>query len=234
MKHGFVSAAELKACRAPKDPALPAPAEGYVLSFTAFYERGFSMPPHPFLRSLLRYYGLKLHHLTTSRVLHIAIFITLCEAYLGVDPDLNLWKYFFRVHRPQDPKAELMSYGGVVIHVKLGHEVDPNLEIPMPRSMKGWQKRWFFLKNDDFAPLPTFSGGRPVPLTSWGEGVIRKDLSGMQTLCENLQQLRQEGLTGIHPLQEFFNHRIQSLRLRKTKMWANPGSPATTVLPPGS
>jgi hypothetical protein len=76
MKHGFMSAVELEACRVTKDPTLLAPVEGYVVSFTIFYEQG-DVPPHPFLHSLLRYYGLKLHHLTPSGVLHITIFVTL-------------------------------------------------------------------------------------------------------------------------------------------------------------
>jgi hypothetical protein len=84
MKHGFMLAVELEACRVPKDPALPASMVGYVVSFTAFHERGFSVPLHLFLCSLLRYYDLELHHLTPSRVLQIFIFITLCEAYLGL------------------------------------------------------------------------------------------------------------------------------------------------------
>jgi hypothetical protein len=96
VKHVFVSATELKACRVPKEPALPAHVVGYVVSFTAFHERGFNVPSHPFLRSLLWYYGLELHHLPPFRVLHIAVFVTMCEAYLGVDPDLD----FFRVHSP--------------------------------------------------------------------------------------------------------------------------------------
>jgi hypothetical protein len=83
MKHGFMAAAELKAYRVSVDHAFSVPAEGYVVSFTAFYEREFGMPPHRFLRSLLWYYGLELHHLTPSRVLHIATFVTLCKAYLG-------------------------------------------------------------------------------------------------------------------------------------------------------
>jgi hypothetical protein len=49
---------ELTACHVPADPALPAPVGGYVVSFMVFYEHGFGMPPHRFLRSLLRYYGL--------------------------------------------------------------------------------------------------------------------------------------------------------------------------------
>jgi hypothetical protein len=206
MKHGFMSTAELKACQVPKDHALPAPMEGHMVSFMAFHDQAFGVPSHPFLLSLLRYYGPVLHHRTPSGVLHINIFISLSEAYLGVDPDLNLWKYFFHVHRLQDPEAELMISRGVAIHVKLGHGVDPYLEIPMPRSMNGWRKRWFFLKNNDSTPLPRFSGGHPIPLTSLGEGTIRKDLSRIQTLGEDFQQLRWEGLTRIHPLWMFFNY----------------------------
>jgi hypothetical protein len=89
----------------------------------------------------LWYYGLELHHLTPSRVLHIAVSVTLCEAYLGIDPELDMWKYFFCVRRPQDPEVELMTSGGAVIHVKSGHRADPYLEIPMPKSMKGWRKK---------------------------------------------------------------------------------------------
>jgi hypothetical protein len=100
MKHGFMSAVELETYQVLMDPVLPAPAEGYVVSFMAFYEQRFDVPLHPFLHSLLQYYGLELYHLTASGVLHIAVFITLCEAYLGVDPDLDLWKYFYCVHRP--------------------------------------------------------------------------------------------------------------------------------------
>jgi hypothetical protein len=33
-------------------------------------------------------------------------FMTLCEAYIGIDPDFDLWNYFFHVRRPQDPDTE--------------------------------------------------------------------------------------------------------------------------------
>jgi hypothetical protein len=78
-----------------------------VVSLVAFYERRFGIPLHQFLCSLLWYYSLELHHLSPLGVLHIASFVTLCEAYLGIDPEIDLWKYFFHVQRPQDPKAEL-------------------------------------------------------------------------------------------------------------------------------
>jgi hypothetical protein len=88
-----------------------------------------------------QYYGLEIHHLTPSGVLHITAFVTLCEAYLGIDLNLDLWKYFLCFHHPQDPEVELTISGGAVIHVKPGHREDPYLEIPMCRSMKGWRKK---------------------------------------------------------------------------------------------
>jgi hypothetical protein len=63
----------------------------------AFYERGFGVPPHQFLCSLLQSYGLDLHHLNPLGILHMVVFVTLCEAYNGIEPHFNLWSYFFRL-----------------------------------------------------------------------------------------------------------------------------------------
>jgi hypothetical protein len=97
MKLGFMAAVELEACHVLEDPMFLASMEGYVVSFVAFYEWGLSMPLHQFLRSLLWYYDPELHHLTPLGVLHIVALMTLCEAYLGIEPELDLWKYFFHV-----------------------------------------------------------------------------------------------------------------------------------------
>jgi hypothetical protein len=37
---------ELASYHVPEDPASPAPAEGYVVPFTTFYERGFGVTSH--------------------------------------------------------------------------------------------------------------------------------------------------------------------------------------------
>lgn len=38
------------------------------------------------VRGLLFYYGLEFQNLYPKTILHIACFITLCEAYLGIEP----------------------------------------------------------------------------------------------------------------------------------------------------
>jgi hypothetical protein len=36
----------------------------------------------------MQYYSLELQHLTPMGILHIVAFVTLCEAYMGIEPTL--------------------------------------------------------------------------------------------------------------------------------------------------
>jgi hypothetical protein len=46
----------------------PVPPEGYVVSFMAFHERGFGVSASPFMRALLHYYKVELHHLAPNSI----------------------------------------------------------------------------------------------------------------------------------------------------------------------
>jgi hypothetical protein len=50
-----MTAMELMACRMPEDPLFSVPVNGYMVTFMAFYERGFVASSHWFLHPLLRY-----------------------------------------------------------------------------------------------------------------------------------------------------------------------------------
>jgi hypothetical protein len=127
-----MTAVELATCHVPEDPASHASAGGYVVACTTFYEWGFGVPSHQFLCSLLLSYSLELHHLTPSGILHMAAFVTLCEAYIGIDPHFNLWHYFFRAQLRQGSDRGAVALGNVDILVCFGPEVDPYFSILMP------------------------------------------------------------------------------------------------------
>jgi hypothetical protein len=38
--------------------------------------------------------------------------MTLCMAYMRIDPHFDLWNYFFHVRHPQDPDMEMIVSGG--------------------------------------------------------------------------------------------------------------------------
>ena len=50
---------------------------------------------HWFLRGLLKEWGLEMHHLNSSGVLHIAGFVTVCEAFLGMEPHVDFFQWMF-------------------------------------------------------------------------------------------------------------------------------------------
>jgi hypothetical protein len=52
----------------PSDHRELASLEGYVVSFVAFHERGFGVPASHFMRALLHYYKVELHHLTPNSI----------------------------------------------------------------------------------------------------------------------------------------------------------------------
>jgi hypothetical protein len=114
-KEGFLSeSAEVIFLR---DEAVPTPPAGYRVMFLAFLLRGLSLPAHEFLCGLLFMYGVQLHQLTPNSLLHIACFITLCEAFLGIDPHWIHWKYLFRL-RPSGSLAEIYELGGAIVSVQ--------------------------------------------------------------------------------------------------------------------
>jgi hypothetical protein len=66
VSQGYMAAAKLVTCHIFEDLASPVCARGYVMACMEFYERGFSVPSHRFLHSLLQFYDMELHHLTPS------------------------------------------------------------------------------------------------------------------------------------------------------------------------
>ena len=66
-----------------------------MVSFLPFLERRLGYPTHWFLCRLLNEWGLELQHLNPTGVVHIAGFITVCEAFLGMEPHTDLFRLFF-------------------------------------------------------------------------------------------------------------------------------------------
>lgn len=69
--------------------------DGEVVVLSSFHERDFGLPLYPVRAGLLFFYGLDIQNLHPNLVIHIACFITLCEAYLGMELHWKLWSHLF-------------------------------------------------------------------------------------------------------------------------------------------
>ena len=66
-----------------------------MVSFLTFHERRLGYPAHRFLSGLLNEWGLELQHLNPTGVLHITGFITVCEAFLRMEPHVDFFRRLF-------------------------------------------------------------------------------------------------------------------------------------------
>jgi hypothetical protein len=87
---------------------------------------------HRFLQSLLWSDGLELHHLTSLGILHMATFMTPCEAYVGIEPPLNSWSHFFWAHLQQGLDEGGASLGYLDISVCSGPDADSYFSVLQP------------------------------------------------------------------------------------------------------
>ena len=118
------------------------PHDGELVVFEDFYRRGFGLLAHPFLCKLLLYYGISLVHLNPNSILHLAIFINLCEAYLGLEPHFNLFCYFF--HPKSFAGANVVGATYLVLRDGKASKYKP---VPLSTSNKGWRSWWFYTEN---------------------------------------------------------------------------------------
>jgi hypothetical protein len=69
---------------------------GYVVSFLRHHERGFTAPASHFMRGLCHHYGVELHNFTPNVISQAATFIGVCEGFLGILVNWDLWIHLFR------------------------------------------------------------------------------------------------------------------------------------------
>ena len=208
----------------PETEDVPAPPDGYVVSFVHFHERGFGMPPHRFLRGLLHYYGVELQHLNPNGIQHMALFVAVCEGFLGMPANFELWKYFFSVSlitKPGRLRERLaVPVGCASIHMRR-FRAQEYMEVNLTDSNKGWQSLWFYLKNSEEAPLPAFTGRiieEPVP-PSWFFGPTKQEKPRLDPALDALALLRGNGLSPIDVLGAYHSRRLCPLMERRLRMW---------------
>jgi hypothetical protein len=80
----------------PAGDRTPNPPEGYVVSFVRYHERGFNAPASRFMRVLCHYYGVELYNFAPNAISQAATFVGVCEGYLGIPVNWELWVHLFR------------------------------------------------------------------------------------------------------------------------------------------
>jgi hypothetical protein len=78
--------------------------------FTSYISCGLALPILPFFLLLLEEFGPQLQHLTPHSILQAAIFVHLCEMFVGVAPCTSLFRYFFVLVRSRKTRDHISAY----------------------------------------------------------------------------------------------------------------------------
>jgi hypothetical protein len=202
----------------------PRPPFGYVVSFIRFHERGFAAPASCFLREMCYHYGVELHNFTPNAISQAATFVGVCEGFLGIPANWDLWVHLFRaeLHTLTTPELKVrrvVRAGSVSISL---WEMRRELYIPcmMTSNNAEWERGWFYLRNDG-PGLPPYTGKvLKEKADSWWHGVSpssRQDR--LESALQALKDLADAGLGAASVLANLHHRWIIPLMERRLRIF---------------
>ncbi|KAK1646943.1 hypothetical protein QYE76_064748 [Lolium multiflorum] len=162
--------------------------------------------------------GYRLHQLTPNSILHISIFITLCECFLGTPPNWGLWKHIFLVSRNSSHNIAY-NVGGVVICVRPDVEY---FDVKFSDSVQGWRRRWLYIREEhinsqDYNIAPFDGSKKILRRRSWDAEATDEERMAIDALMKRIHELqntRGKELSGIQITAYFLRIRVQPLSIK--------------------
>lgn len=172
------------------------------------------MSAHPFLTLVLEHFGVELVNLVPNSILILSVFVYLCEAYLGIPADLDLFQYFYGMTR----LTGVAGSCSLKLHDGKSKEY---IQMFTRSSWLGWKKKWFYweITNEDSL---SFAGKPAEKISTWDS--TPKDLGRIAPFIQAIIDLKEEGLTRWHVVKDFITRRISPLKKRAHPMWRYLGS----------
>jgi hypothetical protein len=185
-----------------------------------FYDhflRGFALPVSSFMRRFLDHFCLQPHHIGANAKMILSAFVTLCEAYLGIWPNVELFRQLI-YFKTQTAETVPVICGTASFYAR--KTVDfPGIK--GKESCKKWQHSFFYVKNlkegADHINLLPFEASGPE-WDSWSAPLPRPS-PNMEKILQRISTLQTEG--GLEPpdlLLAFLVARVSLLQRRSHKM----------------
>jgi hypothetical protein len=194
----------------------PNPPYGYVVSFIRLHERGFTVPASRFMRGLCYHYGVELHNFAPNAISQAVCFVAVCEGFLGIPSNWDLWVHLFRaeLHTLATGEARVrraVRAGGLTLALRDSRkELYP--QCTMTSNNADWEKGWFYLRNDG-ADLPPYTGKVLMEKTdAWHHSVSPSSHQRrLESLTTALRRLADAGHGAASFIANFHHRRIVPL-----------------------
>jgi hypothetical protein len=138
---------------------VPNPPFGYVVSFIRFHKRGFAAPASRFMRGLCYQYGVELHNFMPNAISQAATFVGVCEGFLGILVNWDIWVHLFRAElhtlSTSEPRTRRAARADGLALALRSSRREEYIPFTMTSNNADWERGWFYLRNADPGLPPT-------------------------------------------------------------------------------
>ena len=150
---------------------------------------------------------MELHNFSPNSISQAAVFVAVCEGYLGIEAHWDLWIHLFRgelfIENARNQPRRYARAGGLTLHVRPTRR-NFYITSKMTTNNSGWSRGWFYLRNFSGA-LPAFTNKvlreRP-PKWDW-EVSPPAQQARLEGLTDALARLARKGLTAAAVIANF-------------------------------
>jgi hypothetical protein len=203
---------------------VPNPPYGYIVSFMRFHERSFTAPASRFLRGLCYHYGVELQNFTPNAISQAATFVGVCEGFLGIPVNWDLWVHLFRAELhtlpTSEPRTRRAARAGSLGLAMRSSRREEYIPCTMTSNNADWERGWFYLRNAE-PGLPPYTGKvLRERAASWYHGVSPPSHQArLDSLVAALKKLADRGLTAGCVLANLRHRRVVPLMERPLRIF---------------
>lgn len=185
----------------------PNPQHGMSLTFQSFVLAGAVPPYSAFLLDVLRYYDIRLAHLTPNSLVILSVFAYLCEQFLGVPPSLDLFRSYYICRGNSNPR----TIGSCHFRPRRKQNT-PKFIYVQTHVPQQWKDKWVYIEDHAGHEETSVPSEPAVSADTWQ--TLPRHTPHLAALHERVAELRQHGLTGAMVLADAIKRRLSPLRNR--------------------
>jgi hypothetical protein len=174
---------------------------------------GLGLPPSKFLVSILNYLGCELVHLNPNAIATLNYFSMLCECWLGIPLDTNLFWYFYY---PARYERKVFSDIGLMLRRNHWREY---LKAMFMGCWKGAPRRWFHVYIHD---APQWSNKHLLPSHTENKRKEPETMPHLKALVKWVTELHWARLEECHCVKEFTLRQTRPLGRREKLAFERP------------
>jgi Putative gypsy type transposon len=184
--------------------AFPTADTNVLIAFVAHVQCGFGVHPSKFFERICQFYDIESCHLKPNAVTALSVFTILCEAFLGIEPNLNVWRFLYKPFYYTDQKCifsisfSLRDTGKYII-------------TSFRDSWKTWRNKWFGIT---LTKKSCIKKKHLMPYLTPAKKTLPELSEGEKKVVEEIMRLRESGLRASHVIETFVKRRLLPLQAR--------------------